>query len=1270
MKMVKAINVIILFSLVLILSNCGEKKSVTSTKITFGNLVGLGAELVDGGIMVFGKNNDRGDFFAIKYIGQTLELNSGNWNFRAIAWDDTTMSGTTRCANLDGILVNGSEANVNLILNTSSCTDGFWGPKSSKDNVTAEPLALEISTCANKWGIYDLGFQACHRGVSHSYRVIIPEILPGGGLSIGSGAISNCFNHTTDPSNIATNIKLPFIATLGGTGVPTIIQAFDEASCLGAVENFVFSDGMLPGIGGRAVVRMDGATGTNKVNLYTQSCLRDTPVAGGSFRSTTTGEPNKTHIICNATQFSAIEAFITSNPTNAAEDIYVLGNNIDFGGSGFTNNIISQPFEASFYGENYTLSNATITVSSSGLNQIGIFKQIRKIGGPRIEISNLHINNINVVVNTAVDNLNSVGVLAGQISDSSAIARVKIENASINFQAGACPTTGCSKIGILSGEVLSSNSANSAEIYETKLINNSIATKNITSSVGGAIGFLGDFAGFRHSQVEGLSLYHTGHNISTQKFGGAVGEMNPATWNEIYDVSVQVSADDINSDFEIDRALGGLVGAVAGNARIIQGKTSGLFQTIGVTRIGGCIGEMANYQDAKNLVCDVDINDTDPASMEVGGAIGFMQFATAPAQTLAFVRAFGDLNCFASCGGAIGTLITTTGTLNLDNIHAYGDVSGINANAASDNIGGLAGDLNNSGGTIVVNNSHAEGDVIGYDNVGGLVGQRSSGTLLNRVYSLGDVTGENNVGGLIGNAMTWDDGQIQNCFSAGSVAGTTLTAGGIGNYTAGGTPPTGPGTMCYHLDHANDNTTFGVISTVADFSNQANLPNLNFTTDFYIDGQFPELKVYRPFKLLGTNTLGSESDPYILTNIDQWNAIGDKPHFMNLNYKLGNNLNFDLQTFVPWASSTNPFTGQLKGNDFAISNITLNDTGSGQPLGLFRVFGSSTCPNGCSRVSVEDFDESTFTSKKLYLSNINFTADSNQHVGALAGYMQDGNQSYMAVTINDVEVIGGDIAGNGTGYTGGLVGLYNFINSESKISGITSDINLSSCGTQGAGGIVGKVQYGGTPPVSPIEMKHLIYRGDINCVATDYVGGLIGFIDANYIRVSNSMSDSLINGDTWVGGLIGSLNSELIDSTTYSIVSGNNSVGGAVGIFSGGQISGVSSHTDVDASSGNAGAMIGTGNSGSVTNSFAFASVVVGTPGNYFIGTNTSVVGSLNYYVGNPDATSDGLATNVPATSLADSSLVPNLSTADPWIFGLAPYPILHWEAFPQYFEF
>lgn len=1269
-KVMKKFNIIILFCLAVLLTSCGEKKSVTSTKISFGNLVGTGAELVDGGIMIFGKNNDVGEFFAIKYTGQVLDLNSGNWSFRAIAWDDVAMVGTTRCANLDGILINGAEASVNLNLNSNDCIDAFWGPKDSKNAATFEPLPLEISSCANKWGIYDFGFQPCMRGVSHSYRAIIPEVLPGGGLSVPTGVVSSCFNHSTDPVNIATNIKVPFIMTLGGSGIPTIIQSFDDINCTGVAEDFVFANGMLPGISNKAMVRMGGTPSYNKVNLYAQSCLRDTPVTAGSFRSSTTGEPNKTHIICNATQFSAIESFILGSPPNAADDIFILGRSIDFANGGFSNNIIGQQLKASLFGEGHSIRNAYITVSTGGLTQIGIFKQIGNAGGSKIEITDLNIENINIVVNAAVDNITSVGVLAGQISDATTISRTNISGSSIDFQPGACGTTGCSKIGILAGSVASSSSADSNEFYENVLSNNSITTQNITSQVGGAIGLLGDYSGFRHSTINNLELIHTGYNVGTKKFGGAIGDMNPTNWNEIYDVTAQVYADDVLNDFEIDSSVGGLVGFATGSVRIMNSKATGSFTTIGVNRIGGCIGELNNYQDISNLVCDVDITDTDTTSMEVGGALGFAQFAIAPAQTMRHIRAYGDMNCFASCGGAIGTILTTTGTLNVDNIHAYGNVTGNNSNASSDNIGGLAGDLNNSGGSIILTNSHAEGDVTGYDNVGGLVGQRGTGVLLNRVYAQGDVNGNDAVGGLIGNAMTWDDGAIQNCYASGSATGSSNFSNGIGSYSPGVTP-TQANTKCYHLDHGVNNTSeFYQVSLLSDFSNSSNLPSLNFATDFYMDGAFPELRTYKPFKLLGTSILGSENDPYILTNIDQWNSIGDNQHFMNLSYKLGNNLDFDLQTFIPWGSTTNPFTGQLKGNNFAIMNVTVNDTGSGQPLGIIRSLGSATCPNGCSRVDIEDFDESTFTSKKLILKNINFAADTNQSVGALAGIMQDGTQSYMAVKIDGVEVIDGGIYGNGTGYTGGLVGLYNFVNSESRISGITSNINLGTCGSQGAGGIVGKVQYGGTPPTSNIEMSHLKYSGDINCSGTNYVGGLFGIIDANYIDISNSMTDSLINGNTWVGGLVGSLNSNLDDSTSFSIVSGLTEVGGVVGIFNGGVIDGVSSHADVDASSGTAGGFIGNGNSGTVNNSFALASPVVGSPGNYFSGTNGSVTGSNNYYVGPIDATSDGLASNVSAISLENPSTVPNLSAGDPWIFGLAPYPIMHWQAFPQYFQF
>ena len=103
-------------------------------------------------------------------------------------------------------------------------------------------------------------------------------------------------------------------------------------------------------------------------------------------------------------------------------------------------------------------------------------------------------------------------------------------------------------------------------------------------------------------------------------------------------------------------------------------------------------------------------------------------------------------------------------------------------------VGGLVG--YNSGGTI--SNSYATGSVTGIGRVGGLVGSNVensssgfSGTISNS-YATGSVTGSSNVGGLVGrNGNGWynnnGDGRIISSYATGSVTGSSSVGGLAGS---------------------------------------------------------------------------------------------------------------------------------------------------------------------------------------------------------------------------------------------------------------------------------------------------------------------------------------------------------------------------------------------------------------------------------------------------------------------------------------------------------
>lgn len=80
---------------------------------------------------------------------------------------------------------------------------------------------------------------------------------------------------------------------------------------------------------------------------------------------------------------------------------------------------------------------------------------------------------------------------------------------------------------------------------------------------------------------------------------------------------------------------------------------------------------------------------------------------------------------------------------------------------------------------------------------------------------------------------------------------------------------------------------------------------------------------------------GTQSDPYIITNTDQWAEMSND---LSAYYILGNDIDFGGELSVistPISTSSAPFSGKINGNGHIISNIYLNGVSSNSPYIYF-----------------------------------------------------------------------------------------------------------------------------------------------------------------------------------------------------------------------------------------------------------------------------------------------------------------------------------------------
>ena len=250
----------------------------------------------------------------------------------------------------------------------------------------------------------------------------------------------------------------------------------------------------------------------------------------------------------------------------------------------------------------------------------------------------------------------------------------------------------------------------------------------------------------------------------------------------------------------------------------------------------------------------------------------------------------------------------------------------------------------------------------------------------------------------------------------------------------------------------------------------------------------------------------SEEKPIEISSVSEFLAIEDDK---DAYYKLTSDLDFTGQANVSLCSSSEPFKGVLDGNGYTIKNYTV---AVGEYAGLFEYTQDATIKN----VKLADMSIELTTSCKF--------------VGALTGYSE--NTIIEDVTCDNFKVTTSSIT-TSTANIGGLVGVvtseansdYTNTSSEvtnSKVSNVILDLaqvrpsqNYLFYGGAFAGRISGATEVKNCKASGVIDIISKSSNGNV------YVGGFAGAIESSKI-VSNSyalVSISLVRSSNTIGKL-------------------------------------------------------------------------------------------------------------------------------------------------------
>ncbi len=292
----------------------------------------------------------------------------------------------------------------------------------------------------------------------------------------------------------------------------------------------------------------------------------------------------------------------------------------------------------------------------------------------------------------------------------------------------------------------------------------------------------------------------------------------------------------------------------------------------------------------------------------------------------------------------------------------------------------------------------------------------------------------------------------------------------------------------------------GFLDDASDNLNGANTGDWDLSGSNYTTDNIPRLvsSYYRVGHLDHLVWMdGSPSDGRLAADYKQTNDI-DASASSLLNSGAG---------FNPIGSSTTKFSGSYDGSNYSISGLTID---SNLQIGLFyQLFNAQ----------VSD----------LTLSSLDFTSTLS-YVGALAG-KATGTSSISNVIVSDGSSV------SGATYTGGLVGK---CEDDVTISGSKSYATVTTNSSDYVGGLVGYA-------IENVQFTDCLVSADVT--GHNNTGGFIGYA-ANSVQFLRCNSSGVIKGNSATGGFIGFAGGGSFSQCYYTSndsVSGSSEVGGFIG---------------------------------------------------------------------------------------------------------------------------
>ncbi|QDD12031.1 GLUG motif-containing protein [Candidatus Methylopumilus rimovensis] len=534
----------------------------------------------------------------------------------------------------------------------------------------------------------------------------------------------------------------------------------------------------------------------------------------------------------------------------------------------------------------------------------------------------------------------------------------------------------------------------------------------------------------------------------------------------------------------------------------------------------------------------------------VGGLVGLNQGSISNS----YVTSAADINA----GGNYGWTVENIGGLVGSNsssgsiLSSYSEANvTFNSSSSKDNYGGGLVGLNSGS----ISNSYSTGNINNGNYIGGLVGRSNGSNNISNSYALGNVsTSGDYVGGLI--AYIVGTSTIQNSYFSGLISGNNNTGGLVGYNARAGF--TNIANSYWNTSTSSQLSSAGGTGlSTTQFLTPSSLAGFNFTSTPITTGN--NWVMVNADGTLVTNGQETAAGTFAMlaseynTSISSAHQLQLMAMDLNANYTLANNIDASKtqNTLDIWNSSFIPvqnYSGSFDGLNKTIIELTINRPDDGY-IGLF---GSINPGGSVSNLYLNDVDisgkyfvgalmgrnDSYDDNNRITISNVHATGTVTATGGTSWDTFTNSSSGGLFGSIVNADISNSSASVSVTGYStiGGLAGYIN--NTVISNSHATGDV--TSIGDRDAGGLVGY-----SDRASQIDIAYA--TGGILSTSGHHVGGLVGTNAANG-SIVNSHASGLVNGDSYVGGLVGLNEASVASSHASGQILGIEYVGGLVGV--------------------------------------------------------------------------------------------------------------------------